>query len=80
MSGETMDNPSKDASKTVFRGAGQEGSAAPALTDAKLSQPARLVASSPDASCQQALRTVPIGPAAVPLGVGKNSQPTGQQD
>ena len=79
MSGETMDNPCKDASQTVFRGDGQEGSAAGALTDPKHSQPANLVASSTDASCQQALRTVAIGQAAGALTDGKNSQPTGQQ-
>ena len=55
MSGETMDNPSKDASETVFRGDGQEGSGAGALTDPKHPEPASLVASSTDASCQQAL-------------------------
>ena len=42
MSGETMDNPSKDASETVFRGDGQEGSAAPALGDLPTLQPASL--------------------------------------
>ena len=42
MSGETMDNPTKDASETVFRGAGQEGSAAGALTVVKHPLPAAL--------------------------------------
>ena len=42
MSGETMDNPSKDASETVFRGDGQEGSAAGALGTDSILQSASL--------------------------------------